>query len=174
MTRPFSLNRGPDYSTSLRIGRVSRLRKVQYSRLGVSRGPADFPLPSKTEAVSASRKTHTIAQTNLSTGPYYPTSTRIEAGSFSQKAQFRRPFTRSVQQNPHSNREDAIGSPHQYGAAPPQPQRLEHRHSAEQTEWHVRYGQVESSGQQPKKACSSSSIRGGVAGHHVHGFRCVA
>ena len=37
--RDFSLNRALDYPTSLRIGTVPRLRKVQYSRLGVSRGP---------------------------------------------------------------------------------------------------------------------------------------
>ena len=40
--RDFSLNRGPDYPTSLRIGTVPRLRKVQYSRLGVSKVP-DYP-----------------------------------------------------------------------------------------------------------------------------------
>ena len=72
MTRPFSLNRGPVYPSYLRIGRVPRLRKVQYSRLGVSRGP-DYPLPTEPERVSATRKTHITAQNSLSRGPDYPT-----------------------------------------------------------------------------------------------------
>ena len=38
--------------------------------------------------------------------------------------------------------------PHQYGAASHQPQRLEHPHSAEQTEWYALDGQVEPSGLQ--------------------------
>ena len=42
----FSLNRGPDYSTSLRISTVPRLRKVQYRSLGVSRGPG-YLLPTE-------------------------------------------------------------------------------------------------------------------------------
>ena len=57
MTRPFSLNRGPDYSTSLRIGRVSRLRKVLYSRLGVNRGP-DYPPPTEAESVGYAEDAH--------------------------------------------------------------------------------------------------------------------
>ena len=44
--RDFSLNRGPDYPSSLRIGTVPRLRKVQHTRLGVSRGP-DSPPPDR-------------------------------------------------------------------------------------------------------------------------------
>ena len=88
-TRPFNLNRGPDYPTCLRIGTVPRLRKVQHSRLGVTRGP-NYPLPTETEMVSASRKTHITAQTSLSRGPDHPTFTRIEAVSISEKAQIRR------------------------------------------------------------------------------------
>ena len=61
MTRLVSLSRGPDYPTSLRIGRVPRLRKVRYSMLRVSRGP-DNPLPTETETVPATRKTHITAQ----------------------------------------------------------------------------------------------------------------
>ena len=49
-----------------------------------------FPPSVETEAVSASRKTHTIHQTSLNRGPDHPTFTRIDAGSFSQKAQMRR------------------------------------------------------------------------------------
>ena len=60
----FSLNRGPDYPTSLRIVTVPRLRKVQYSRLGVSRGKY-YPLPTETETVSATRKAHSTAQAPL-------------------------------------------------------------------------------------------------------------
>ena len=60
MTRPFSLNRGPDYPTSLRIGRVPRLGKVLHSKLRVSRGP-DYPLPTKPERASATLKTHITA-----------------------------------------------------------------------------------------------------------------
>ena len=96
----------------------------------MSRGSADFLLPPKTEAVSASRKTHTIAQTSLSRGTEYPTSTRIEAGSFSQKAQIRRavhPFSTIV---PTVVQKMLSDPPHQYGAASHQPQRLEHPHSA--------------------------------------------
>ena len=66
-----------------------------------------------------------------------------------------------------------LGPAHQYEAAPPQPQKLEHRQSAEQTEGHVQYGQVETSGQKPKKTCSARSIHGRVAGQHVHGFLIV-
>ena len=100
----FSLNRGPDYSTSLRIGTVPRLRKVQYSRLGVSRGP-DYPLPTETETASATRKTHTTEQNSLSRGPDYPTFTRIDTVSIPQKAQIRRavhPF--STQKSPQQHR----------------------------------------------------------------------
>ena len=32
-----------------------------------------------------------------------------------------------------------LGTPHQNEAAPPPPLRCEHRHSADQTEWHERY-----------------------------------
>ena len=89
-TRTKSLNRGSaDFPTCCRIGKP-KSQKVQHSRLGVSRGSADLPLPWKTEAVSAPRKTHTTMQTSLSRGPVNPTFTRIEAGSFTQKAQIRR------------------------------------------------------------------------------------
>ena len=88
MTRPFSLNREPNHPTSLRIGRVLRLRKVQYNRFGVSRGP-DYLVPTETAGVSATRKTHITAQTSLSSELDYPTFTRIEAVSISQKAQVR-------------------------------------------------------------------------------------
>ena len=91
-----------------------------------------MPLPSKTEAVSASRKTHTIAQTSLSTRLDYPTFTRIKAGSFSQKAQIKRgvyPF--SATESPQQGRRSVGPPPHQYGAASHQPHRLEHTHSAE-------------------------------------------
>ena len=57
MPRAFSLNRRPDYPTSLRIGTVPRLRKVQYSRLGVSRAP-DCPLPTETETASYTKNSH--------------------------------------------------------------------------------------------------------------------
>ena len=67
-----------------------RSQKVQHSRLGVSRWSTDFPLPSKTDAVSPPRKTHATVQTGLGRGPHYPTFTRIEAGSFTQKAHIRR------------------------------------------------------------------------------------
>ena len=49
-----------NFPTCCRIGKP-RSQKVQHSRLGVSRGSADFPLPSKTEAVSVSRETHDSA-----------------------------------------------------------------------------------------------------------------
>ena len=64
---------GSTYTFKQSVCRFPRLpgilpmsRKVQHSRRGVSRGPADFPLPSKIEAVSDSRKTHVIARTRLS------------------------------------------------------------------------------------------------------------
>ena len=99
-----SLNRGPDHPTSLRIGRVRRLRKVQYGRLGVSRG-AGYPLPTEPERMSTTRKTHSTAQTSLSRGPDYPTFTRIEAASILQKAQIGRavhPF--STEKSPRHSR----------------------------------------------------------------------
>ena len=74
---------------TLRIGRVPRLQKVQYSRLDVSRGP-DYPLPTEPERVSATRKTHITAQTSLSRGLDYPTFMRIETVSILQKAKIRR------------------------------------------------------------------------------------
>ena len=98
MTRPFSLHREPNHPTSLRIGRVSRLRKVQYNRFGVSRGP-DYLVPTETARVSATRKTHITAQTSLSRGPDYPSFMRIEAVSISQKAQIRtavHPFSTEI------------------------------------------------------------------------------
>ena len=50
-------NRGPDYPTYLRIGRVPRLRKVQYSRLGVSRGP-DPPSDGTRESLGYAEDSH--------------------------------------------------------------------------------------------------------------------
>ena len=100
----FSLNRGPEYPPFLRIGTVPRLRKVQYSRLGVRRGP-DYPLPTETETVSATRKAHTTAQNSSSRGPDYPTLTRIDTVSIPQKTQIRRailPF--STQKSPLQHR----------------------------------------------------------------------
>ena len=47
-TRPISLNRGSaDFPTCRRIGILPRSRKVQHSRCGLSKGSADFLLPSK-------------------------------------------------------------------------------------------------------------------------------
>ena len=142
MTRLFSLNRGPDYPTFLRIGRVPRFRKVQYSRLGVSRGPA-YPLPTETERVSAARKTHITPQVSLSRGPDYPTVTRIEAVSMSQKAQIRRACTRSVLRI-STALQTQLGPTHQYGRDRTQHPQLEQRHNAEQAEWQREQGQVES------------------------------
>ena len=87
--RPVRLKRGSaDIPASCLIGKPGT-QKAQHSRPCVSRGSADFPLPSKTEAVSASPKTHTIVHTILSTAPVYPPLTRIEAGSFTRNAQIR-------------------------------------------------------------------------------------
>ena len=100
----FILNRRSDYPTYLRIGTVPRLRKVQPSRLGVSRGP-DYPLPNETETVSATRKTQTTAQTSLSKELDHPTFTQIERVSIPQNAQIRRavqPF--STHKSPQQHR----------------------------------------------------------------------
>ena len=111
-TRPISLNRGSaDFPTCRRIGILPRSRKVQHSRRGVSRGSTDFPLPSKTEAVSASRKTRIIAQTSLSRGPDTPLSCGSKQDRSRRRFKSEGPFTRSVQQNPHRGTEDAVGPP---------------------------------------------------------------
>ena len=125
-TRPVSLNRGSaDFPTCRRIGTLPRSRKVQHgrlgvsSRLGVSRGSTGVPLPSKTETVSASRKTHTIVQTSLSRRPDYPASMRSKQDHSRRRLISEGPFTRSVQQNPHSG-EDAVGHlPPVWGGATP-------------------------------------------------------
>ena len=113
-------------------------------------GSADFPLPLKTEAVSASRKTHTIRSAHqleqrARLPHFHADRSRIvfTEGS-NQKGRSSIQYSRI----PTSVPKMQLGRPHQYGAARPQPQRLEHRQSAEQTELHVRYGQVEPSEQQ--------------------------
>ena len=58
MKGTYSLNRGPDYPPSLRIGPVPRLRKVQYSRIGVSRGPDYTPSDRKRDSISDARGSH--------------------------------------------------------------------------------------------------------------------
>ena len=100
MTRPFSLNRGPDYPTYLRIGRVPRLRKVQYSRLGVSRGP-DFPPSDGTrESVGYVEGSHhsTDQLEQRARLPHFHANRssrrRLKSEGLS---------TRSVQRNPHSS-----------------------------------------------------------------------
>ena len=108
-TRPTCLNRGSaDFPTCRRVEVLPRSRMVQHIRHGVSRGFAEFPLLSKTEAVRASR-THTKAQTSLSRGPHYPTSTRIEAGPFRRSLISEKRFTHYVQQSPHCGTELSVG-----------------------------------------------------------------
>ena len=129
--RPTCLNRwSADFPTCRRVGILSRSRTLQNIRHGVSRGSADLPLPSKTQAVRASRTTHTIAQTSSSRGPYYTTFTRIEADLFAGGS------NQKGDSPIHSNRlpsavQHMLSDPfHQCGAASHQPQRLEHHHSA--------------------------------------------
>ena len=85
----FRLGRGPDYPTSLRIETVPRLRKVQYSRLGVSTG-SHHPPPTELETVSATPKAHTTAQNGMSRESHCPTFIRIDTLSIAQKAQISR------------------------------------------------------------------------------------
>ena len=100
--RGFSLNRGPDYPTSLRIETVLRLWKVQYSRLGVSRG-LDYPLPTETETVSATRNAHTTAQNSLSRGSVTPLSRESIQCRYRRSLKSGGPSTHSVHRNPHSS-----------------------------------------------------------------------
>ena len=58
MKGAYSLNRGPYYPPSLRIGTVPRLRKVQYSRIGVSRGPDYTPSDRNRDSISDAQDSH--------------------------------------------------------------------------------------------------------------------
>ena len=85
--------------TSLQIGTVPRLRKVQYSRAWCEQKGPDDPLPTEIETVSATQTTNTTAQDSLSKGSAYPAFTRIETVSIPQNPQIKKavqPFTKWV------------------------------------------------------------------------------
>ena len=148
MPSPLSLNRGPEYPTSSRIGRVPRLRKIQYSRLGVSRGPY-YPLSDGTrESVGYAEDSHhrTDQLAHRARLPHFHANrSSIDLAEYSNQrgrvpVQYGE-ISKAVQTQ--------LGPTQQNGRDPPQHSQLEHRrHSAEQTEWRREQGQANSPLQQ--------------------------
>ena len=131
MPSPLSLNRGPEYPTSSRIGRVPRLRKIQYSRLGVSRGPY-YPLSDGTrESVGYAEDSHhrTDQLAHRARLPHFHANrSSIDLAEYSNQrgrvpVQYGE-ISKAVQTQ--------LGPTQQNGRDPPQHSQLEHRrHSAE-------------------------------------------
>ena len=116
--------------TCCRIGKP-RSQKIQHSRLGVSRGSADFPLENR-DSVGFSEDSHQSAnqlEQRASLPHFHADRIKIvHAESSNQKG--RSP----IQCSKIPTQKMPMGTPHQYGAAPHPPLRWEHRHSVEQTE----------------------------------------
>ena len=134
----------------------------------MSRG-LDYPLPTETERVSATRNNHISTQTGLRREPDYRTSTPIEACRSRRRLKIGKavhPF--STEKSPQRSR-FSQAPPASMGGLHLKIQKLKHRDNAEQTlaESKVKSSRPYSSQNVPR---SFRSTRGRVAGQHAHGF----